>query len=1102
MIEMIAPPQTIVKRDGRVVPFDPQRIDNAIIKCFNGLGKKPLYGLSQQVVNILAAQNQNPTVEDVQDIVEMVLQSIGEYDAAKAYILYRHEHAKQRKERPIPDSVKQAFEEDKLYFPSVTQSFQFYDKYSRFNYELGRRETWVETVDRAVSYLQKLSNFRLLPEVYERIRAGILQMRATPSMRLLAMAGEAARRQNLAIYNCSALSVSSIDAFVEALIISMAGCGVGFSVESKFVDELPRVKKQNESTPVTFVILDTTEGWADALRFGLNRWFNGLDVVFDYSQLRPAGTPLKIKGGRSSGAGPFRSALTSIRAKILTRQNSFLRPIDAHDIMCLVGNAAVSGGVRHTAMISLFDYDDNEMLNSKRGNFSQENNQRWNANNSFVWPEHGMSQLEFSTAFLDMVKSGNGEPGIFSRIAANNTIPGRRKKAEFLTNPCFSKGTIVHTKDGHFPIESLVGKTVQVWDGIEWKSIDNFRVTAKNQPMVKITLQDGTELRTTYYHNFITEDNRTVTATNLIKGDKLLISNAPESHGNASVRAPYLKGFLIGDGTRLEDRPLLYLYSTKYICQDRLIESASELERLIFNTNSVKDIGFTDEDNGRKVMVGLAPCKEELLPWGSAYKHKLPDNIYEWNKMSKLEFLAGFMDADGTATDTSRGFGYQITSINKDLLLGVQLLLKSLGVNSRFAISKLAGEVDFGDGYGPYDSKDLWRLTISQKNSIILSSQIRFSRITNFSNKSVAYTLKPKFNSVADVEFDGLDEDVYCCTVEDTHRFALSCGIITGQCGEIFLRDMELCNLSIAIARADDTFESLKDKVELATIIGTIQSMATNFPGLRSTWRENCEEERLLGVDINGQMDSRVSQYSDVKVRLREHAVITNLEYSKFLGVNQSVAVTCVKPSGNSSQLFNCSSGIHTRWSPYYIRNMRISAHSPIYKVFKDFNVPMSPENGQTEKNATTFVIHFPVKSPNGAITRKDKNVIEQCEFWLSNKTNWTEHNPSVTITYKPDEVIDLMKWVWEHQSVLGGMSFLPADDASYENMPYIEISRAEYERLSGEFPVIDFSKIYRYEGEDLTTAAQENGCVNGLCEISFEERLGAKTKQISTEQN
>jgi len=243
-------------------------------------------------------------------------------------------------------------------------------------------------------------------------------------------------------------------------------------------------------------------------------------------------------------------------------------------------------------------------------------------------------------------------------------------------------------------------------------------------------------------------------------------------------------------------------------------------------------------------------------------------------------------------------------------------------------------------------------------------------------------------------------------------------------------------------------------------------------------------EERLLGVDLNGQMDSPAAQNPVNQEKLQAVAVETNHLYAEMLGINQSASVTCVKPSGNSSQLVNSSSGLHARWAPYYIRNVRVGAHSPVYKVLNDAGVPMDPENGQTRENATTWVVHFPVAAPETAVTRNERSALEQCDFWLQNKLHYTEHNPSVTITYTPDEVLDIIRWVWQNQDRIGGMAFLPTFDAQYDQMPYTEIDADEYAQLAAKFPEIDFSKIYRYEEEDLTTAAQEFACLAGGCDM------------------
>lgn len=640
----------------------------------------------------------------------------------------------------VPLEVAEKFEADSQYFPTPIQMFQFYDKYSRFSHETGRRETWVETVDRGVSYLKQLSEHRLSDEVYLRIRQHILEMKSMPSMRLLAMAGPAAERHNACIYNCSYLPIEDLRAFSEALLISMSGCGVGFSVEGKYVSNLPEIRRQTGEHLGVHTIPDTTEGWIAAVNFGLETWFGGKDIDFDYSEIRPAGSVLKVKGGRASGPEPLKEFMAFARKRILAKQGIKLSSLDAHDIMCMVGQAAVSGGVRRTAMISLFDFDDREMLECKNGDNLSGNEQRWNANNSAVWPE-GITNEQIIEQFRVMHEGQRGEPGIFNRGAANATKPARRKDAEFGTNPC----------------------------------------------------------------------------------------------------------------------------------------------------------------------------------------------------------------------------------------------------------------------------------------------------------------------------------------------------------GEIYLRPYQFCNLTIAVARQEDTLESLKEKVEVAAIIGTIQSMATNFPGLRDKWRQNCEEERLLGVDITGQMDVPHLMTPENLGLLKDVAVATNARYADLLGIARSAAVTCNKPSGNSSQLLDCSPGIHARHSRQYIRNIRVSAHSPMYKVLREANVPMNPENGSTSDNAITWVIPFPVQAPEGALTRGDLSAIAQLEFWLRNKTNWTEHNPSCTINYSEEELPQMVEWVIAHQSQIGGLSFLQRFDAQYDQMPYQEVTREEFLVATASFPQIDFSRIVLHESEDYTTASQELACFADGCEVDPE---------------
>jgi ribonucleoside-triphosphate reductase len=320
-------------------------------------------------------------------------------------------------------------------------------------------------------------------------------------------------------------------------------------------------------------------------------------------------------------------------------------------------------------------------------------------------------------------------------------------------------------------------------------------------------------------------------------------------------------------------------------------------------------------------------------------------------------------------------------------------------------------------------------------------------------------------------------------------------------CGEIILRPRQFCNLSIAIARPEDTHESLARKVRIAAIFGTLQSTLTKFQYLPDSWKQNCEEERLLGVDITGQMDCPIlrpaTNYPDGALREHEYigrvslledlkrvAVATNKEFAQILGIPASTAVTCVKPSGNSAQLFNVSSGMHPRYAQYYIRRIRIGAYTPIAKLLNAAGVPSFPEVGQSSESATVLVYEFPVAAPDGAPTRHDLTALEQLDNWLDWKQHFTEHNPSVSIYVDDHEWPAVGAWVYDHFDAIGGLSFIPRDGGMYELAPYEEIDKAEYNKRLKALPKVDFSKLSNYEKEDTTEINRDYACQGDKCEV------------------
>ena len=309
----------------------------------------------------------------------------------------------------------------------------------------------------------------------------------------------------------------------------------------------------------------------------------------------------------------------------------------------------------------------------------------------------------------------------------------------------------------------------------------------------------------------------------------------------------------------------------------------------------------------------------------------------------------------------------------------------------------------------------------------------------------------------------------------------------TNPCSEIILRDKEFCNLSEVVIRVDDDKESLMRKVRLATILGTWQSTLTNFKYLSSVWKKNCEEERLLGVSLTGIMDcpltnGEVLGLAELLTDLRVESVNVNKQFAEKIGINQSVSVTCVKPSGTVSQLVDAASGIHARHSPYYIRTVRADIKDPLCKFMIDKGFPAEP---CVMKPDHTMVFSFPIKSPENATCRSDMTALEQLEMWRTYQNYWCEHKPSVTITVKEDEWMEVGSWVWKYFDQVSGISFLPHSDHSYRQAPYQECDEETYINLLSEMPVgVDWSELASYEETDNTSGTQTFACSGDSCEV------------------
>ena len=425
----------IIKRDGSKVDFNMTKIVHAVTKALNET-KEYRPGVAEKVADsvvrkLLLRQSYDkkfmPTVEGVQDLVEMELMLQKLTATAKAYILYRAERTKMREEtRRVPQEIKDKIVESSKYFVSPYQEFIFYQFYSRWSPEIGRRETWVEAIDRFMDFMKENLGDKLTSSEYAEVREGILNQEVCPSMRLLWSAGSAARKTNVCAYNCAYIAPTSWRDLSEIMYVSMCGAGCGFSVEPENVGKFPQIHKQTGKFAPKIVVEDSKEGWCNAYVAACKAWEKGFDVEIDYSKIRPAGAKLLTMGGRASGPAPLQELMQFTKRKMLAKQGKRLSTLDLHDIICQIGLIVVAGGVRRSALISLSALDDMEVRDAKSGAFWQTEGQRSMANNSAVYEVKPTAE-EFLQEWTALVTSRAGERGIFNRGGLQFQVPKRRE---------------------------------------------------------------------------------------------------------------------------------------------------------------------------------------------------------------------------------------------------------------------------------------------------------------------------------------------------------------------------------------------------------------------------------------------------------------------------------------------------------------------------------------------------------------------------------------------------------------------------------------------------------------------------------------------------
>ena len=555
--------------------------------------------------------------------------------------------------------------------------------------------------------------------------------------------------------------------------------------------------------------MDTIPGEAgagimDALKVASLSLQMGGGIGMDFSTVRPRGAVVKRTSSVSSGVLPFMDMWHHMSSTIMSaghRRGAMMGTlrVDHPDVFDFVVAKHVAGRLTNFNLSVLVTDDFMQAVEDDapwdigfdvpRADGDHVDSYKKDDATWYVY-----RRLRARDLWDEVVRSTyvHAEPGAIFVDRVNKANNLQYCERIHCTNPCFAADTLIVTDKGAVPIYDLAVAKVPatIWDGTQWVTIDTFRETGRDQKMIRIELQDGSELRVTFRHRMILSDGSECEASALKIGSQLMLSGVTYD-GDVEEAGVYLKGFALAEGhLHHNQQPQIWVYNPKYVCRDRLIKSAREIVSGLVRTNAITEFSFASVgERDCERMAGLAPLGDEMRPWCSLYKAGLPRSVFRWTRRSKTEFLAGLFDGDGGAVDTINGFSYQLWSIHRGFLCDVQTLLKSLGVRSKISIGKFAGV----GGYS--GSSDCWRLTISQVGSIKLSSIVQFSRLRSFADRSMTYDVKPRMSHVVAISEDGVDETVYCCTVPDTHRVALAIDIVTGQCGEQPLPANGNCNL-------------------------------------------------------------------------------------------------------------------------------------------------------------------------------------------------------------------------------------------------------------------------------------------------------------------
>ena len=919
--------------------------------------------------------------------------------------------------------------------------------YAKFIQHLGRRESLQETINRCMN--MHLDKYPKLSKDIVKAFQKVHELKVMPSMRALQFSGEAILKNNARQYNCSFLNIDSERTFGEALFLLLSGVGVGVSVQKRHISKLPRITLPREEG--YFVVQDSIMGWAQAVDVLFDAYMLGrVRPQYDFGNIRPKGSYLITTGAKAPGPEPLKKMLGLVEDKLKVALGRQLTSLEVHDIICIISDAVLAGGIRRAALISLFDRDDRDMLTCKHGDWWNTAPWRARANNSAVLPRDEVTKEEFDYIFDMCRKSGSGEPG-FSWTS----------NVDMGFNPCVTGDTTILTKDGYEEIQNLVDQDVEIWNGYEWSNVIP-RITGKDQEVITISFSDGRSLTCTKYHKFHIStgyqgSSMVVEAKDLEPGMKLIKHSFPILDSKKQLENAYTQGFVSAEGQELSRT--LYVYEPKVMCLERI--------------SGKKIVKKEDTHKRYRVVLQSTPLSKTFIP-------------IDYSIQSKVEWLSGLFDGDGT--ELKEG-GLQLVSVDRTFLRGLQDLLSTLGVQSKVSVSMPASErllPNHKGGMSYYNCKEAYRICIGAvqmqelKNLGLNCARLPFDKAPQRDAS--------QFVRVVDIVNSGVVDTVYCFT-EPKRNLGVFNGVVTGQCHEIALQSNQFCNLSTVNQTGITSEKDFLNRVYAAALISTLQASYTDFPYLRNSWQQTTEAEALLGVSFTGIADSNGVVTPELLAKASKLVLEVNEKYARKLGINLAARTTAIKPEGTSSCVLGSSSGIHARHAPYYIRRIRMNKDDALAVYLKSV-IPDLVEDDVF--SSTGVVVSIPQESPAGAIVRHEETALTLLDRALLYNNQWVKgghrtgdnmHNVSVTISVKDNEWDDLREAMWANKLDYSGISLLPFDGGTYVQAPFEDCSKEKYEEMSKLVREIDLKLVK--EDQDYTNRVEQLACVGGNCEVT-----------------